>query len=111
MDTERVELSEGGEAWIKTQMTHGARKAMQAEFPSGSKIVDSRPVDAQGNPLGDDVADRANDTLILHSVTSWSYGEVSMEVLDTVPEVDYLKLLGRLVELQALPLAEMTAEG
>lgn len=111
METERIELSDGAWVVIKTQMTHGARKAMQAQFPSGSKVVDDKPVDAEGNPLPDEVADKANDALILNSVVEWSLGDIGMEALDTLAEVDYLKLLGRLVELQALPLAEMSARG
>ena len=82
---DRVELPGGAWAEIKgaDDATLGDRKALIRSFGANR---------APGDPISADEGMAYSDTLILHAVSKWSFGNVTEKVLDSVPLSAFLEL-------------------
>ena len=121
-DFEEIRFAdEGAEAswWrFRTRLSHGASQQMKVvvqrhlkrptgvtaqDWVDGTLEVDWATVDMPA----------LNDAMVLGSTLEWSFGAVTAEVLDGIPEAYCEQVLGRMNELYggALPLAPSGSNG
>lgn len=121
----RAELTGGRWAKILPEITHGTSRRVEAANRKYLKFSVATVKVAEGQPLAEaakgvevelDIANadftEANDLLILGQVAEWSFGEVSQEVLDTIPEALRDELLKKCDEVySSRPLAGSGGNG
>lgn len=123
-ETRRVELSNGGWAELRTMFTVRAQELAAQGVPEGVSEVETGKRDeagraimavlhADGRPLSRAEQMGINKAMVLGMVHSWSYGPVTMQVMDD--EVDALDFGILLAEVEAimsaLPLAREQSAG
>jgi len=101
MKTVHITLSDGGTAEMYDKLLHGTVRAVQSIYaplidgPHGAdilKLVESGSPELAEKMKGLstwDTMDKANRATILGQVASWSFGEVTESVLDSIPDEDY----------------------
>lgn len=110
MNTERIELSDGDWAVVRSRMSHGTSVAMQQALPADVIEVEGEARAADGSPLAKEIQSEMTDVLILTSVTEWSYGRVDKATMGQMPEQDYIAVSRRLEELySSTPLVPQNA--
>ena len=122
--TRRVELSNGNWAELRTRFTVRAQEITLQGVPEGAKLRDTGKLNASGNAImglchadGSDLSQAEaiayNKASVLGMVHSWSYGPVTMEVMDDEVEAEDFPILKAEVEaiIEALPLAAGRSEG
>lgn len=107
--TERRVFQDGAWWEFQTVLTHGIQRRVQ-EVVRGAILAQAGPVPDVGGDVTIDWTKvdfaLANDTLVLAATVDWSYGPVTRETMDGVPEEQYGIVLGRLNELhRSRPLA------
>ena len=101
---ERIDFEDGNYWWIRNYLSRGAGKAVgdiaRRSFiqPDGEAtpqdMIDGKfdvTVDWKNLEL-----EEMNDMLLLKSTTEWSYGPVTKEILETVPQAHYQRVLERM---------------
>ena len=124
VETRRVELGAGRWAELRTRFTVRAQELTALGVPEGAKERDTGKRGTSGNAImelchadGSDLS-RAeqiafNKASVLGMVHSWSYGPVTMGVMDDEVEAEDFPILQAEVEaiISALPLAAGRSEG
>lgn len=117
MDTIRVDLGDGDSAIMYSELKHGTSRKVQAIYAPYLKTKDAQKViesvkngDDEGmnklyELMGSAPSIEATDTMILGQVESWSFGEVTQEMLDDIAERKREILSNKCDELYAYPLA------
>ena len=123
-ETRRVELSNGNWAELRTRFTVRAQEVTALGVPEGARERDTGRRDVLGKVImelchadGSDLS-RAeqiafNKASVLGMVHSWSYGPITMQVMDDEVEAEDFPILQAEVEaiVSALPLAAGRSEG
>ena len=82
MEIKRFEFPAGGLWTVKTKLTHGMVRRVQEVLRDAVE------------PYTRADSARANDALLLAATESWSYGTVTQEALESIPEEDVAAVLG-----------------
>jgi hypothetical protein len=117
MDTVKVDLGDNEYALMYDEMRHGTSRKVQAVYEpyvnteEAQELIKSLDNGAEGvadklhKLVGSASSVMATDVMILGQVEEWSFGEISQEVLDNMPERKRRILSDKCDELYARPLA------
>ena len=110
MDTERMVFGDGAWWEFNTILTHGASRRIQGALrrflkPEGAIKLGIDGVEA-GRIMGNVAVDweqfdpgKANDVMLLACTSQWSFGPVTPDILDEIPEAFCEQVLARMNEL------------
>ena len=111
--SERIEFDDGQWWQVRTKMSHGMQRAIQQANPQALRVT--RTPEAPGALPAPDITidwerydfQAANEAMLLSATVAWSYGAVTKDVLDEIPEEQYQQVLARVDELYSSnPLAQ-----
>ena len=110
MDVDRIGFGDGSWWEFKTFLSHGASRRIQAALRQFLKAEGPLKLGMDGGDAGRILGDvgvdwerfdpsKANDVMLLACTTQWSFGPVTAETLDNIPEVYCERILARMNEL------------
>lgn len=117
MDTIKVEL-DGDWVLMYSELRHGTSRKVQEvyePFLSNKEVQeillklnngDSEEITRLRDIIGTIPSIQATDVMILNQIKEWSFGDITQEVLDDIPERKRSILSAKCDELYTYPLAE-----
>ena len=120
MDTITIELGDGDSAELYAEMRHGTVRAVERIYrphfsrPEFQEVLKIEAFEERQQALlplmiGTEDMARATDIMLLSQIKAWTFGEVSQEVLDGIPERKHQLLVQEANRVYEAPLPATSA--